>query len=89
MSSSADLFCLCAAAFNSAVTLLTSANDKHPNGLANSFDQVGRNFMYQQADILLAISTDRNEDYYTKTWGINVFYLKDAQCRKSCYEEAR
>jgi choline dehydrogenase-like flavoprotein len=74
---SADLFCLCAGAVNSAVILLSSVNDKHPNGLANSSDQVGRNFMYHQADALLAISTDRNKDSYTKTWGTNDFYLKD------------
>ena len=74
---SADLFCLCAGAVNSAVVLLASANDKHLNGLANSSDQVGRNFMVHQADALLAISTDRNEDSYTKTWGTNDFYLGD------------
>jgi choline dehydrogenase-like flavoprotein len=33
--------------------------------------------MYHQADALLAISTDRNEDSYTKTWGTNDFYLMD------------
>jgi choline dehydrogenase-like flavoprotein len=75
---SAGLFALCAGAVNSAVVLLQSANDKHPRGLANnSSDQVGRNFMYHQADALLAISTDTNDDSYTKTWGTNDFYLKD------------
>uniref|UniRef100_A0A7V4XQY3 GMC family oxidoreductase n=1 Tax=Acidobacterium capsulatum TaxID=33075 RepID=A0A7V4XQY3_9BACT len=73
----ADLFAVCAGAINSAVILLASANDKHPTGLANRSDQVGRNFMYHQADALLAISTARNEDSYTKTWGTNDFYLKD------------
>jgi choline dehydrogenase-like flavoprotein len=73
----ADLFCVCAGAINSAVILLVSANDKHPNGLANRSDQVGRNFMYHQADALLAISAAVNEDAYTKTWGTNEFYLKD------------
>ena len=73
----ADLFALCAGAVNSAVVLLASANDRHPNGLANRSDQVGRNFMYHQADALLAITSDRNEDSYTKTWGTNDFYLKD------------
>ena len=75
---SADLFAVCAGAVNSAVILLASASDKHPAGLANGSDQVGRNFMYHQADALLAISTDRNEDSYTKTWGTNDFYLKDS-----------
>jgi choline dehydrogenase-like flavoprotein len=74
---SADIVCLCAGAINSAAVLLASANEKHPNGLANSSDQVGRNFMYHQADAILAISTERNEDSYTKTWGTNDFYLKD------------
>ena len=73
----ADLFCVCAGAVNSAVILLASANDKHPNGLANTSDQVGRNFMYHQADALLALGTARNEDAYTKTWGTNDFYLQD------------
>jgi choline dehydrogenase-like flavoprotein len=75
---SADLFCVCAGAINSAVILLASANDTHPTGLANRSDQVGRNFMYHQADALLAITPQRNEDSYTKTWGTNDFYLKDS-----------
>ena len=76
-STAAAIFAVCAGAINSAVILLASANDKHPNGLANRSDQVGRNFMYHQADALLAIGTQRNEDSYTKTWGTNDFYLKD------------
>ncbi|MEO6911704.1 MAG: GMC family oxidoreductase [Edaphobacter sp.] len=74
---SAGFFAVCAGAINSAVILLQSANDKHSNGLANSSDQVGRNFMYHQADALLALSTKQNDDSYTKTWGTNDFYLKD------------
>jgi choline dehydrogenase-like flavoprotein len=34
--------------------------------------------MYHQADALLAIGTQRNEDSYTKTWGTNDFYFKDS-----------
>ena len=75
---SAGFFALCAGAVNSAVILLASADEKHPTGLANSSDQVGRNFMYHQADALLALSTDRNEDSYTKTWGTNDFYFRDS-----------
>jgi len=73
----AHLFALCAGAVNSAVVLLQSANDKHPRGLANGSDQVGRNFMYHQADALLALSTIENHDSYMKTWGTNDFYLRD------------
>ncbi len=73
----ASLFCLCAGAINSAVILLASACDTHPRGLANGSDQVGRNFMYHQADALLALGTQTNADAYTKTWGTNDFYLRD------------
>ena len=37
--------------------------------------------MYHQADALLALTTTRNEDSYTKTWGTNDFYLKDSDPR--------
>jgi choline dehydrogenase-like flavoprotein len=74
----AGFFALCAGAINSAVILLASANDKYPHGLANRSDQVGRNFMYHQADALLAIGPERNEDSYTKTWGTNDFYFRDS-----------
>jgi choline dehydrogenase-like flavoprotein len=73
----AGFFALCAGAINSAVVLLASWNDKHPNGLANGSDQVGRNFMYHQADALLALTTQTNQDSYMKTWGTNDFYLRD------------
>jgi choline dehydrogenase-like flavoprotein len=74
----AGFFAVCAGAINSAVILLASANDKHPTGLANRSDQVGRNFMYHQADALLALGPEGNEDSYTKTWGTNDFYFKDS-----------
>jgi choline dehydrogenase-like flavoprotein len=74
----AGFFAVCAGAINSAVILLASANDKHPNGLANRSGQVGRNFMYHQADALLALGPEGNEDSYTKTWGTNDFYFKDS-----------
>ena len=73
----ANLFCLAAGAVNSAVVLLASANSKHPTGLANGSDQVGRNFMFHQADAILALSLHENTDAYTKTWGTNDFYLRD------------
>jgi len=62
---------------DSPVILLASANDKYSTGLANRSDQVGRNFMYHQVDALLAVSTNRNEDSYAKTFGTNDFYFKD------------
>ena len=47
----------CGAA-NSARLLLMSANDKHPNGLANGSDQVGRNYMDHNSQAVLAISKE-------------------------------
>jgi choline dehydrogenase-like flavoprotein len=64
----------CGAA-NSAKLLLTSANDKHPNGLANGSDNVGRNYMYHNSQAVLAISKEPNPTRYQKTLGLNDFYF--------------
>jgi choline dehydrogenase-like flavoprotein len=64
----------CGAA-NSAKLLLESASDKHPNGLANGSDQVGRNFMFHDSRAVLALSREENPTVYQKTLGLNDFYL--------------
>ena len=64
----------CGAA-NSARLLLMSANDKHPNGLANGSDQVGRNYMFHTSQAVLAISKEPNPTQYQKTLGLNDFYF--------------
>jgi choline dehydrogenase-like flavoprotein len=64
----------CGAA-NSAKLLLTSANDKHPNGLANGSDQVGRNYMYHNSMAVLAISREPNPTFFQKTIAMNDFYF--------------
>jgi choline dehydrogenase-like flavoprotein len=74
---SGDIIAVCAGAINSAALLLQSATTAHPRGLANGSDQVGRNFMYHAADAILALSMQKNEDAYTKTWGTNDFYFRD------------
>jgi len=71
---SADIFALCAGAINSAALLLKSANDKHPNGLANSSDQVGRNFMKHQNGAILGLTKKLNPTVFQKTLAINDFY---------------
>lgn len=70
----ADLVVVACGAINSAVLLLRSANDKHPNGLANSSDQVGRNFMKHQAIALLSIHAEPNRASFQKTIAVNDFY---------------
>ncbi|HWQ01249.1 MAG TPA: GMC family oxidoreductase, partial [Gaiellaceae bacterium] len=64
----------CGAA-NTAKLLLTSANDKHPNGLANGSDQVGRNYMFHASQAVLALSRDENPTVFQKTLGLNDFYF--------------
>jgi len=64
----------CGAA-NSAKLLLMSANDKHPQGLANGSDQVGRNYMFHNSQAVLALSKEPNPTIYQKTLGLNDFYF--------------
>jgi choline dehydrogenase-like flavoprotein len=72
---SADVVVVSAGAANSAKILLLSANDKHPNGLANGSDQVGRNYMFHDSTAVLALSRDENPTTYQKTLGLNDFYF--------------
>lgn len=64
----------CGAA-NTAKLLLSSANDKHPNGLANGSDQVGRNYMFHNSQAVLALSKEPNLTMFQKTLSLNDFYF--------------
>ena len=71
----ADVFVVACGAANTAKLLLTSANDKHPNGLANGSDQVGRNYMFHNSQAVLALSREENPTIFQKTLGLNDFYF--------------
>jgi choline dehydrogenase-like flavoprotein len=71
---SADIVVVACGAINSAALLLGSANDRHPNGLANGSDQVGRNFMKHQNGAIVGITRKPNPSIFQKTLGINDFY---------------
>jgi len=71
----ADIVIVAAGAANSARLLLASANDRHPNGLANGSDQVGRNYMFHNSVAVLAMSREPNETVFQKTLGLNDFYF--------------
>jgi choline dehydrogenase-like flavoprotein len=71
----ADLYVVSCGAANSAKLLLASANDKHPNGLANGSDQVGRNYMFHNSQAVLALSREPNPTVFQKTLGVNDFYF--------------
>jgi choline dehydrogenase-like flavoprotein len=71
----ADIIVVSCGAANTAHLLLASANDKHPSGLANGSDQVGRNFMFHDSVAVLALSREENPTIYQKTLGLNDFYF--------------
>jgi choline dehydrogenase-like flavoprotein len=72
---SADVVVVSCGAANSARLLLESASEKHPNGLANGSDQVGRNYMYHASQAVLALSKEENRTVFQKTLGLNDFYF--------------
>ena len=71
----ADIVALSAGATNTAKILLSSANDRHPNGLANGSDQVGRNYMFHNSKAVVALSKEPNDTVFQKTLALNDFYL--------------
>jgi choline dehydrogenase-like flavoprotein len=70
-----DIVVAACGAANTAALLLSSANDKHPNGLANGSDQVGRNYMFHASQAVLALSKEENPTVFQKTLGLNDFYF--------------
>ncbi len=71
---SGDIVVVACGAVNSAVLLLNSANDQHPNGLANSSDQLGRNFMKHLAAAIVGLTLKENQSVFQKTLAINDYY---------------
>jgi choline dehydrogenase-like flavoprotein len=76
---SADIVAVCAGALNSAAIMLRSASEQHPNGLANSSDLVGRNYMCHQNSTFVAISREPNQSIYPKTLGLSDFYFESKE----------
>jgi choline dehydrogenase-like flavoprotein len=74
---SADVVVVSCGAANSARLLLASASDRHPDGLANGSNQVGRNYMFHNSQAVLALSKDENPTVFQKTLGINDYYFGD------------
>ncbi|HXV64884.1 MAG TPA: GMC family oxidoreductase [Vicinamibacteria bacterium] len=72
---SAEVVVVSCGAINSAALLLKSFNDRHPNGLANGSDQVGRNYMCHLNSVMLALSRCENPTVFQKTLGLNDFYF--------------
>ncbi len=72
----ADAFALCAGAVNTAALLLRSANDQHPDGLANSSGHVGRHLMRHVTSKFYTVATETpNPTRFQKTLAVNDFYF--------------
>jgi choline dehydrogenase-like flavoprotein len=72
---SADIVVVACGAINSAALLLRSASDRHPRGLANGSDVVGRHYMGHVNSVLMALSKCPNPTVFQKTLALNDFYL--------------
>ncbi|NJN88749.1 MAG: GMC family oxidoreductase [Leptolyngbyaceae cyanobacterium SL_7_1] len=72
-----DIVVVACGAVNSAALLLRSANEKHPNGIANRSGLVGRNLMKQQLSVVIQLASSTNSGLFQRTIGINDFYWGD------------
>jgi choline dehydrogenase-like flavoprotein len=72
---SADIVVVSCGAANSAKLLLASATERHPSGLSNRSDQLGRNYTFHNSQAVLALSREENPTVFQKTLGLNDFYL--------------
>lgn len=74
---SGDIVVLACGAVNSAALMLASANEKHPNGLANRSDQLGRNLMKHQMTVIVERFTKTNSGKFPRSVSVNDFYWGD------------
>lgn len=72
-----DIVVGAAGAANTAVLLLASAGTGHENGLANSSDQVGRNYMFHTLTAMVSVTAAPEEITFPKTMAVNDFYWSD------------
>lgn len=73
---SADIVIVACGALSTALLMLRSASDAHPQGLANRSGLVGRNYMRHHNTTMLAISKEPNPTKFQKTLGLNDFYFR-------------
>jgi choline dehydrogenase-like flavoprotein len=72
---SADIVVVACGAINSAALLLRSTSAKHPRGLANGSDVVGRHYMGHVNSVFMALSKCPNPTVFQKTLALNDFYF--------------
>jgi choline dehydrogenase-like flavoprotein len=72
---SADTVVVACGALSSALLLLRSANDRHPDGLANGSGQVGRNYIRHNQSVLMALMAEPNDTVFQKTLAVSDYYF--------------
>lgn len=70
-----DVIVVAGGAVNSAALLLASGSPAHPDGLANSSGQVGRNYMFHMTSAVLSLAAERFEAAFPKTLCVMDFYF--------------
>jgi choline dehydrogenase-like flavoprotein len=71
----ADIVVVACGALSSALLLLRSTDEKHPNGLANGSGLVGRNYMRHNQSVLMALLREPNETVFQKTLAVSDYYF--------------
>ena len=71
---SGDIVVVACGALSSALLMLRSANDQHPNGLANVSGQVGCNYMRHNQSVLMALMREPNDTIFQKTLAVADYY---------------
>ncbi|MCY0386798.1 GMC family oxidoreductase [Robbsia sp. Bb-Pol-6] len=72
---SADIVVVACGALSSALLLLRSGTERHPKGLANGSDQVGRNYMRHNQSVLMALMREPHDTVFQKTLALSDFYF--------------
>ncbi len=72
---SADIVVVACGALSSALLLLRSMSDRHPRGLANGSDLVGRNYMRHSMSVLMALMREPNHTVFQKTLAVSDYYF--------------
>jgi choline dehydrogenase-like flavoprotein len=71
----ADTVVVACGALSSALLLLRSGSEQHPDGLANGSGQVGRNYMRHDMSIVMAVMRHDNSTVFQKTLALSDFYF--------------
>ena len=72
---SADIVVAACGALSTALLFLRSANDKHPNGLANSSGQVGCNYIRHNQSVLMGLLKKPTDTVFQKTLAVSDYYF--------------